>query len=580
MPSIVSTPPRVRIRSKTMTSASNQQQSSQSSRPSALRKPNRGRSKERNVVRKSLSTELAEVASQKEASRSRSKKVVSPRKLKKKEKKRQEDKETERKRQEENEKEKVKEKKRQEEKEKVKEKKREEEKEKEKEKKRQEEKQKEKEKKLQEEKEKAKEKKRQEEKEKEKKLQEEKEKEKEKEKKRQEEKQKEKEKKLQEEKEKAKEKKRQEEKEKEKKLQEEKEKEKEKETEKKRHEEKEKEGKKKKKDSAIVFEPAKRSKIEHIFEAPPETSAPSTPLTSKQKAEAQFAKLAAHLEDSDSDSVPATDLEAFAGKVGQVAQGSDEDGEEGSESLSEDESEEAQGEEEKTEVPNQDGEGKDAPSSSEEEGEDSAEEGEEEEECTEDEASSEEEGGENEGGETKKKKTGEGETASHALVPVTDATASQTLALRNSMTHKKEWDSFVRSAKTKMPIGLNDMYLSSKQELFSLWLDHNKDWGACSLEIERRQEQQNVAKRGWQAVQGKVLKSRYSPEKWQHILASRKAAGLFYEDEDFPGDDDDSWLNQVKLCFPIQITAKPSLIVFLRPKPDQVKTQSFKIVSG
>ena len=578
MPSIVSTPPRVRIRSKTMTSASNQQQSSQSSRPSALRKPNRGRSKERNVVRKSLSTELAEVASQKEASRSRSKKVVSPRKLKKKEKKRQEEKEkeTERKRQEENEKEKVKEKKRQEEKEK--EKKREVEKEKAKEKKRQDEK--EKEKKLQEEKEKenkAKEKKRQEEKEKEKKLQEEKEKEKAKEKKRQDEK--EKEKKLQDEKEKenkAKEKKRQEEKEKEKKLQEEKEKEKE--TEKKRHEEKEKEGKKKKKDSAIVFEPAKRSKIEHIFEAPPETSTPSTPLTSKQKAEAQFAKLAEHLVDSDSDSVPATDLEAFAGKVGQVAQGSDEDGEEGSES--EDESEEAQGEEEKTEVPNQDGEGKDAASSSEEESEDSTEEGEEEEECTEDEASSEEEGGENEGGETKKKKTGEGEAGSHALVPVTDATASQTLALRNSMTHKKEWDSFVRSAKTKMPIGLNDMYLSSKQELFSLWLDHNKDWGACSLEIERRQEQQNVAKRGWQAVQGKVLKSRYSQEKWQHILASRKAAGLYYEDEDFPGDDDDSRLNQVKLCFPIQITAKPSLIVFLRPKPDQVKTQSFKIVSG
>ena len=50
-----------------------------------------------------------------------------------------------------------------------------------------------------------------------------------------------------------------------------------------------------------------------------------------------------------------------------------------------------------------------------------------------------------------------------------------------------------------------------------------------------------IATRGWKAEQGKVLKQRYSPEKWQTILASRKQSGLYYEDPDFPGDDDEPW---------------------------------------
>lgn len=72
---------------------------------------------------------------------------------------------------------------------------------------------------------------------------------------------------------------------------------------------------------------------------------------------------------------------------------------------------------------------------------------------------------------TKEEKPTKGLSSEHALVPVTTETASQALALRN----RKEWDDFVRKAKTKMPIGLNELYTSNKQELFGIWLDQGRD---------------------------------------------------------------------------------------------------------
>lgn len=52
-------------------------------------------------------------------------------------------------------------------------------------------------------------------------------------------------------------------------------------------------------------------------------------------------------------------------------------------------------------------------------------------------------------------------------------------------------------------------------------------------------------------MQGKEFKAKYSEEKWQKILHSRKAAGLYYEDEDFPGDDDDPRLIKSASFFPM-----------------------------
>ena len=60
--------------------------------------------------------------------------------------------------------------------------------------------------------------------------------------------------------------------------------------------------------------------------------------------------------------------------------------------------------------------------------------------------------------------------------------------------------------------------------------------------VRRSMECRNTTTKGWEAVQGKTLKGKYSEAKFQQIVKSRRESGLFYEDEDFPNDDDETWL--------------------------------------
>ena len=112
------------------------------------------------------------------------------------------------------------------------------------------------------------------------------------------------------------------------------------------------------------------------------------------------------------------------------------------------------------------------------------------------------------------------------------------------MTHKKEWDAFTRQLKTgsQIPGAVSEYAVSQsgKKELFGMWLDAKQDWDECSLILKRKLENSSTAERGWCAIQGRELKLRYTEAKWNSLRDSRKAAGLWYEDEDFPGDDDDT----------------------------------------
>ena len=81
---------------------------------------------------------------------------------------------------------------------------------------------------------------------------------------------------------------------------------------------------------------------------------------------------------------------------------------------------------------------------------------------------------------------------------------------------------------------------SGKVDLFNLWLDSNRCWDTVEVEVERKVMLKNRAKKGFEAIQGKVLKTRLTPEKYEAVVASRKTTGMYYEDDDFPGDDDDS----------------------------------------
>ena len=57
--------------------------------------------------------------------------------------------------------------------------------------------------------------------------------------------------------------------------------------------------------------------------------------------------------------------------------------------------------------------------------------------------------------------------------------------------------------------------------------------------MERRTELRNKTKKGFEAVQGKVLRQKLTESKFSQLVASRRASGMFYEDEDFPGDEDE-----------------------------------------
>lgn len=108
---------------------------------------------------------------------------------------------------------------------------------------------------------------------------------------------------------------------------------------------------------------------------------------------------------------------------------------------------------------------------------------------------------------------------------------------------KKEWDAFVRSASSKaFPGSLAPMYLKGKQELFELWLDGDRSWGEVELQVERRSEQKNLARKQWQAVKGRDILEERGQDKFEAIRKKREEQGLHYPDPDFPQDPLDTWI--------------------------------------
>eukprot|EP00435_Cladocopium_sp_Y103_P018957 s2662_g4.t1 len=321
--------------------------------------------------------------------------------------------------------------------------------------------------------------------------------------------------------------------------------------------------KKKEKEPPIKFTEAKKPDIEHLFQTPDRKTRNGSPppaeakMTVKQRAEERLLELTKHLAPSDFDdddsSCAATDLENLMLRRDQSPQENETPGSSGEEeeedkegSGAEDEKDEEQDDSEKEEDEDSDTSSSVSQEEQSGEGEDVDDDDDEEEEEDEENDDEDEEGAKEERKESKEEdKTPETETkpeTEHALVPVTSHTQQQVASLKNSVTNKREWDTFCRQAKSRMPVSLNDMFQSNKQELFNIWLEAKQDWTACSLECERRHEQKNISTKGWKAEQGKTLKLKYTEEKWKTILASRKAAGLYYEDPDFPGDEDEPWL--------------------------------------
>lgn len=126
----------------------------------------------------------------------------------------------------------------------------------------------------------------------------------------------------------------------------------------------------------------------------------------------------------------------------------------------------------------------------------------------------------------------------HQLVLVAKDNEKSTQLVRNSVTHKTEWDCFNRAIANKklFPIELSQYVVKSKNDLFGAWLDAKRDWGQCKLIIQRRHSNRSESMSGWIAVTGKKLVEEYGQTKADVLMEKRLAAGLYYNHEDFPED--------------------------------------------
>ena len=118
-----------------------------------------------------------------------------------------------------------------------------------------------------------------------------------------------------------------------------------------------------------------------------------------------------------------------------------------------------------------------------------------------------------------------------------------TETVRNSKSHKKEWDKFDREIKgKKMPESLRPLLRRKKTDIFALWLDHQQDWDKVEVQVTRLSSTTNTSRKQWQAIQVKTLKEQMSQERLDDLLRKRAEQGLTYKDDDYPNDPLEEWV--------------------------------------
>ena len=114
-------------------------------------------------------------------------------------------------------------------------------------------------------------------------------------------------------------------------------------------------------------------------------------------------------------------------------------------------------------------------------------------------------------------------------------------------THKNEWATFNRQTQNRkvFPVQLSNMLVKNKQDLFQTWMECGKSWDKVAMKVDRSVTQKNRSLSGWIAKQVKTLKEDYNdPDKLQKLLKNRIDSGLFYNDADFPDDENDPFLQR------------------------------------
>lgn len=139
---------------------------------------------------------------------------------------------------------------------------------------------------------------------------------------------------------------------------------------------------------------------------------------------------------------------------------------------------------------------------------------------------------------------GEGAGNTGTLVAAVQATEVNTTGARNSTTHKAEWDQFMRQVTSRkvFPKKLTGEFKANKTDLFNVWMDSGKDWQKTELMVEGKQTNEVLSRKEMVAVKAKKIIEEYGDEKGKALIKRRREAGLYYEDEDWPTDEMESWI--------------------------------------
>ena len=143
--------------------------------------------------------------------------------------------------------------------------------------------------------------------------------------------------------------------------------------------------------------------------------------------------------------------------------------------------------------------------------------------------------------EPKRRKQEKEQANNKALQMMTESTKKNAEKVRNSTTHKKDWDTFMRQVgnKSVFPASLAGTFLKSKTDLFGLWLDNSRNWKEVTLQVERKQQSTNMERNQLQAVKARELKKTMDETKYKALIEKRMSQGLWYKDTDFPEDEED-----------------------------------------
>lgn len=95
--------------------------------------------------------------------------------------------------------------------------------------------------------------------------------------------------------------------------------------------------------------------------------------------------------------------------------------------------------------------------------------------------------------------------------------------------------------RSKQRFRVYDYFEANRVELFNMWLDSDKNWDEIKVKVDRLHENTNEASKGFISVKGRDIKKQYGDERGQQIMDARVESGMYYKDDDFPEDPNDSW---------------------------------------